>query len=85
MKPFKFLNYTLLKTEDGVNIHANEVFYSVNKEDIVRPRKTIKKYTIVERTIPEDLKHIFKPDNEVLWYFKSKDAARIFIRQQKIS
>lgn len=79
MKPFKFLNYPILKTQEGINIFTDEEFYSVNKEDIVHSRKTTKKHTIVKRVISESDKHKFKTDNDILWYFKTKDAAEEFI------
>lgn len=77
MTPFKFLETHLLKTHDGHYINADEWFYSVNKEPITSPRtgKVIPKYTIVQRIVPIQLKHKFKPDHELLWYFKSRQSA----------
>ncbi len=89
MRPFKFLNYAIVKAHDGGDIFAGDIFYTVNKEDIVTPRKTTPKYTIVQRTIHESDKKKFKPDHNLLWYFRSKSNAEYLVdiwkRQDKIS
>jgi len=81
MRPFtfKFLNYPIVKSHEGIDIFAGEEFYTVNKEDIHTARKTTKKYTIVARCVSEEAKHKFKPDTELLWYFKSKSAAEWYV------
>ena len=85
MTQFKFLNTYLVKTEDGHYIQTGEWFYSVNKEIIISPRskKKIPKYTIVSRYIPHKFKHIFKPDHNILWYFKERVNAYNFINQHQ--
>ena len=64
------------KTSDG-NMW---VTYSMNKEEIVKytytgERKVTPKYTIVQRCIHPIYKDKFKPDYDVLWYFRSKSNA----------
>jgi hypothetical protein len=77
MKEFKFFNRALLKSHDGHDIHVDEWFYTVNKEDMRSPRlnKLIPKYTIVQRFILKQFEHKFRPDHEKLWYFKSRENA----------
>jgi hypothetical protein len=80
MRTFKFLRNPLLDTHDGGYIFPGEYFYSMNKEEIVRytntgERKVTPKYTIVQRCIHPIYKDVFKPDHEVLWYFRSKSNA----------
>jgi hypothetical protein len=80
IKPFKFLRNPLLHTHDGHLIFVGDVFYSVNKEDIVSFKGNIvKKYTICTRQIQTKHKDIFKPDHDLLWYFKSKSNAEWLI------
>ena len=78
MTPFKFLsNDILLKSHDGHFIRCDDWFYSVNKENMISPRsgRKIPKYTIVTRIIDKRFRFKFKPDHELLWYFKSKENA----------
>ena len=52
----------------------------MNKEDIVSFKGNIvKKYTICTRQIQPKHKDIFKPDHDLLWYFKSKSNAEWLI------
>jgi hypothetical protein len=88
MRPFKFLRTPLFTAHDGGEIYAGDVFYSMNKEDmesVLRPGTFIPKYTIVRRRVDPIYKDVFKPDHEVLWYFRSKDSAEwlkeVWIRQ----
>ena len=89
IKPFKFLRSPLLRTHDGHDLYPGEYFYRMNKEHIVTDRKVILKYTIVQRRIHPIYKDKFKPDPEVLWYFKSKSNAEwlknVWIRQDNES
>lgn len=79
MKGFKFLRRPIAVAHDGGYIYPGDVFYTMNKEDI---RKNglkiwdIPKYSIVKRKI--DKKHVkfFKPDYELLWYFRSFHNAK---------
>jgi len=91
MTPFKFLtNLFLLKSHDGHSIYCDEFFYTVNKEKMISPRtgKVIPKYTIVTRIVDKRFRTKFKPDHELLWYFKSKPNAYwlidIWKRQDRI-
>ena len=78
MKDFKFFRTPLLTTHDGGDVYCGEIFYSMNKVDIILPRKTTPKYSIVMRCIHPIYKDKFKPDYNVLWYFRSKiNAERI--------
>lgn len=81
IKPFKFLSTVLLKSHDGHNIYADEWFYTVNKEQMISPRfgRVIPKYTIVQRIVVGKFKYRFKPDHDVLWYFKSRHNAEWLI------
>ena len=80
IKPFKFLQSPLLYSHEGNPIFVGDVFYSVNKEDIVSFKGNIvKKYTICTRQIQPKHKDIFKPDHDLLWYFKSKSNAEWLI------
>lgn len=75
MQKFKFLRDPLLFAHDGGEIYSGEYFYSMNKEDmesVIRPGRIIPKYTIVTRCIHPIYKDKFKPDHELLWYFRSK-------------
>ena len=84
MKTFKFLESPLLYSHEGTPIFAGDVFYSVNKEDIFSFKGNIvKKYSIVMRQIQPIHKDIFKPDHDVLWYFRSKTNAECFVRYWK--
>ena len=87
MKSFKFLVNPLLTTHDGGDGYCGEIFYTMNKEDIVLPGKTTPKYTIVRRCIHPVYKDKFKPDHDTLWYFRSKINAEylrdIWIRQDR--
>jgi hypothetical protein len=79
MKPFKFLSKNpLIRAHDGGYIYAGDVFYSMNKdimESVIRPGEYIPKYTIVRRCVNPMYSNLFKPDYDVLWYFKSKQNA----------
>jgi hypothetical protein len=80
VRPFKFFRNPLLISHDGHEINVGEYFYSVNKEDIVSFKGNIvKKYTIVTRCIHPIYKDKFKPDHDLLWYFKSKSNAEWLI------
>jgi hypothetical protein len=75
IKEFKFLRNPLLVTVDGKSIYPNILFYSMNKEDIILPRKITPKYTIVTRCIHPIYKDVFKPDYDTLLYFSTKESA----------
>jgi hypothetical protein len=89
MRPFKFFRTPLLTTHDGGDVYCGQYFYSMNKEDIVLPGKTTPKYSIVQRCIHPIYKDKFKPDHDLLWYFRSKHNAEylrdIWIRQDNES
>lgn len=83
MKPFKFLRNPLLITVDKVPIYSAEYFYSMNKEDIINytfmgERKVTPKYTITTRCIHPIYENKFKPDYDVLLYFKTKESAEFY-------
>jgi len=80
IRPFKFLESPLLYSHEGTPIFVGDIFYSVNKKDIVSFKGNIcKKYSIVTRQIQSIHKDIFKPDHDVLWYFRSKSNAEWLI------
>lgn len=81
IKDFKFLSTVLLKSHDGHDIYPDEWFYTVNKEQMISPRfgRVIPKYTIVQRIVVGKFKYRFKPDHDVLWYFKSRHNAEWLI------
>jgi hypothetical protein len=80
MKPFKFLTNPLLYTHDGHSVFVGDIFYSVNKEDIISFKgNVVPKYTISTRQIQLKHKDIFKPDHDLLWYFKSRSNAEWLI------
>ena len=78
MREFKFLRNPLLVTIDGKSIYSGTYFYSMNKEDIILPRKVTPKYTIVTRCIHPIYKDKFKPDYDTLWYFSTKETAEFY-------
>lgn len=76
MRPFKFLRCPLTEAHDGGLIFAGEEFYTMNKEEMVSiSGRILPKYIIVKRIIPKKFESKFKPDHEVLWYFRSKSNA----------
>jgi hypothetical protein len=80
MKPFKFLRTPLFTAHDGGDVYAGEHFYTMNKEEFPSVNGgTIPKYTIVTRCIHPKFKDKFKPDHEVLWYFRSIQNA-VYLR-----
>ena len=81
MKSFKFFNKVLVTAHDGGEIHCDELFYTVNKIELpgIRQDKVIPKYTIVARTVSSKHRDVFRPDHEVLWYFKHKQNAEWLI------
>ena len=83
IKPFKFFRNALIISHDGHEINVGEYFYTVNKEDIILPGKITPKYTLVTRCIHPIYKDRFKPDHDLLWYFKSKSNAEWLIEQWK--
>jgi hypothetical protein len=72
VKPFKFLRTPLFTAHDGGEIYAGDVFYTMNKEVM---GDSIPKYTIVRRCVHSKFANRFKPDHQVLWYFRSKNNA----------
>jgi len=80
MKPFKFLVSPLLYSHERKPIFAGELFYAVPKYDIeLLNGKMLKKYKITMRFVHKKHKDIFKPDNERLWYFKTKETAEFYV------
>jgi hypothetical protein len=80
MKPFKFLHNPIAITHDGGDIYVEQLFYTMNKEEIVNytymgERRVTPKYTIVTRYVQRIYEDKFKPDYESLWYFRSKQNA----------
>jgi hypothetical protein len=76
LRPFKFLRCPLTETHDGGLIYAGDIFYTMNKVEIVSVSgRIIPKYVIVRRCIPKKFQEKFKPDHEVLWYFRSRSNA----------
>ena len=68
----------MIKAHDGGYIYSSEVFYTMNKQEIpsvFRPGEMIPKYTIVRRCVHPAFEHVFKPDYNALWYFRSKQNA----------
>lgn len=41
MRPFKFLVNPILTTHDGGDIYCGQIFYTMNKEDIILPGKQL--------------------------------------------
>ena len=78
IRPFKFLKNPLLITVDGKSIYTGMYFYSMNKKDIILPRKITPKYTIVTRYIHQIYKDVFKPDYDTLLYFSTKESAEFY-------
>ena len=76
MRPFKFLRCPLTEAHDGGLIFAGEEFYTMNKEEMVSiSGRILPKYIIVKRMVSKKFETKFKPDHEVLWYFRSKSNA----------
>jgi len=89
MKTFKFFNKVLVIAHDGGDIHCDELFYTVAKKDywITFPngakRRLVQKYTIATGYIDSEFRDVFRPDHEVLWYFRSKHNAEYLIDKWK--
>ncbi len=76
LKPFKFLSNHIAIAHDGGYIFAGEVFYTMNKEEIVGiSGEIIPKYIIIHRYVSRKYMNMFKPDYDKLWYFRSKNNA----------
>ena len=82
MKQFKFLGKPpIAKTNNGESIYVEEYFYTMNKEEMIHAHNKIgkisvtPKYTIVQRFIPKKYEDVFKPNYNLLWYFKTKEEA----------
>jgi|LakMenEpi03Aug12_release.lakeMendotaPanAssembly.Ray.scaffolds.fasta_scaffold212126_1 hypothetical protein len=79
MRQFKFLVEPLLNAHDGGDIYPGQEFYTVNKEELHLRERPTPKYSIVRRVVPFKYRHKFKPDHDILWYFRSKSNAEYLI------
>lgn len=78
---FKFLRCPIATAHDGGVIYVGEYFYTMNKEEFPSVSGVaIPKYTIVTRWVHPKNEDKFKPDYEVLWYFRSKQNAEYLKR-----
>ena len=84
MRPFRFFNKVLVKSQGGNDIFYDETFYTVNKIPLARLRGDgfIPKYSIVRRKVSLQFRNKFIPDHDVLWYFKDKISAMYWIQHQ---
>ncbi len=79
MKSFTFLRHALAHTPTKEPIFAGEVFYTMNKEEIVSVSGTIlPKYIIIRRYVSKKFEYKFKPDYDKLLYFKTRESAEFY-------
>ena len=84
MRDFKFFVFPLFEAHDGGDVYAGNTFYTVLKEDYTDPRgKVFPKYTIIKRNISIEKRFKFKVNNDMVWYFRSKNNAQYLIREWK--
>lgn len=85
MKPFRFFNKAIVNAHDGGDIHCDETFYTVVKKDYWTTfpngakRRLVQKYSIAPGYIDSEFRDRFRPDHELLWYFRSKQNAEYLI------
>ena len=76
MRPFKFLRSPIATACDGGYIYAGEHFYTMNKEEFIGVTgRPVEKYTIVTRRVSKKFETVFKPDYDMLLYFRTKESA----------
>ena len=77
MRKFKFFDNVLAYSTFGnIPIYAGEVFYTMNKEEIVSVSgRVLPKHIIVHRYVSKKFEDKFKPDYNVLYYFKTRESA----------
>jgi hypothetical protein len=85
VKPFKFFKSPIVISTYGKEpIFADEEFYTMNKEEILSiSGRVLPKYIIVKRHVSKKYQDKFRPDHEVLDYFKTREEAE-FIRARLI-
>ncbi len=85
MKPFKFLtNPIAYGTFGNLPIYAGEVFYTMNKEEIMSVSgEVLPKYIIVHRYVSKKFEDRFKPDYDKLFYFKTRESAEFYQQRLK--
>lgn len=84
MRPFKFFVSPLFTAHDGGDVYPGERFYTVLKENYIDSReRTHLKYKIIERSISMKNRFKFKVNNDMVWYFRSKNNAEYLIREWK--
>ena len=89
MRHFKFFNRGLVEAHDGGWIMFNETFYTVAKKDywVTFPngakRRQVKKYSMATRYVGSNYSDVFRPDHELLWYFRNRYNAEYLINLWK--
>ena len=80
MKSFKFFNNVLAYSTFGnIPIYAGEIFYTMNKEEMVAVLgEILPKHIIIHRYVSKKFEHKFKPDYNVLYYFKTRESAEFY-------
>ena len=80
MKPFKFFHNPITYTTFGnIPIFAGEFFYTMNKEEIESiSGRILPKHIIVKRYVAKKFEEKFKPDHNVLFYFKTRESAEFY-------
>jgi hypothetical protein len=79
MKPFKFLTNPIAYTINKEPIYAGEVFFTMNKEEIVAISGAIlPKYIIIHRYVSKTHQYKFNPDYDKLLYFKTRESAEFY-------
>jgi hypothetical protein len=78
MRPFKFLTNPIAYTYNNEQIWAGEIFYTMNKEEIISiSGEVLPKYIIIKRYVSKTHQDRFKPDYDKLFYFKSRYDAEM--------
>lgn len=84
MNEFKFFqSKPLIVDYEGECIYDGEVFYSMNKRDLLtytrsEPVVLQPKYTIVRRTVSKEYQNKFEPNHNSEWYFKTREVAEYY-------
>ena len=83
MREFKFLKYPIAYSHHDEPIFADEIFYTMNKEDMESVTgEIIPKYTIMFRRIVSLFRESWKPDYDKILYFKKIEGAEDYKRTQ---
>jgi hypothetical protein len=83
MLGFKFLRHPIAISLGTSYIYSGEVFYVMNKEDIVSSKiypRVIPKYTIAGRKVSVKSMNSFTPNYQLYWYFNDKSDAEFLKR-----